>query len=167
MVAGVAIFTLAFFNYLHIKRLSFSRSPQLTDAFTVNSDIPVEIIIPSVNLDVRIEPGVINDNIWQISNENAMFMAISSPPGSGGNTVVYGHNKRRVFGSLPYVGVGQKITLKTASGKIYNYVVDKKYFVEPSRVDLISPTDEAKLTLYTCWGLFDSQRAVIVAKPQI
>jgi sortase (surface protein transpeptidase) len=60
----------------------------------------------------------------------------------------------------------KKIIVKTKSGKIYNYIATEKYFVGPSRVDLVSPTNTDELTIYTCWGLFDSERAVIKAKPQ-
>jgi len=78
---------------------------------------------------------------------------------------VYGHNKKIIFGSLPYLSIGQKVIVKTQDGKLYTYEVYKKDFVKPARVDLVSPTNFEELTLFTCWGLFDSQRVVVKAKP--
>ena len=132
---------------------------------TQNIDSPVEIIIPSIQIDLKVDPGVIKNGVWLISDTGATFLSSSAAPGAGGNTVIYGHNKKVIFGNLPYLSLGQTITIKTKSGKVYNYIADQKYFVGPDRVDLVSPTGSEELTIYTCWGVFDSQRAVIVAKP--
>ena len=132
---------------------------------TENLDVPVEIIIPSIQIDLKVDPGQIKDGVWLISDTEATFLNTSAAPGTGGNTVIYGHNKKVIFGNLPYLSLGQKIIIKTKSGKIYNYVADQKYFVGPDRVDLVSPTKDDELTIYTCYGLFDSERAVVKAKP--
>ena len=132
---------------------------------TENLDVPVEILIPSIQIDLKVDPGQIKDGVWLISDTEATFLNTSAAPGTGGNTVIYGHNKKVIFGNLPYLSLGQKISVKTKSGKIYNYITDQKYFVGPDRVDLVSPTKDDELTIYTCYGLFDSQRVVIKAKP--
>lgn len=161
---GLLLFLVGGVNYYRIKILSFSKIPPLTEGTMTDIDIPVEIIIPSLELDLKVDPGNINDGIWQISPANATFLTISAPPGTVGNTVIYGHNKKKIFGNLPYLSVGQKVTVKTATGQIYNYEVYEKHFIGPDRVDLISPTETPELTIYTCWGLFDSQRAVVKAR---
>lgn len=152
-------------SYYRVRILSFNKVPASVQTKTQNLDLPVEVIIPSIQIDLPVDPGEIKDGVWQISGANATFLATSAPPGTGGNTVIYGHNKKVIFGNLPYLSVGQKISLKTKSGKIYNYEVTQKYFVGPDRVDLVSPAEYEELTIYTCWGLFDSQRVVIKAKP--
>jgi sortase A len=124
----------------------------------------VEIIIPSIQIDLKVDPGQIKDGVWLISETNATFLNTSSTPGNEGNTVIYGHNKKVIFGSLPYLSIGQKIIIKTTDGKIYTYEVYEKDFVGSDRVDLVSPTNKEELTVYTCWGIFDTQRAVIKAK---
>lgn len=151
-------------NYYRVRILSFNKVPASVQTKTQNLDLPVEIIIPSINIDLTVDPGEIKDGVWQISEANATFLATSAPPGTSGNTVIYGHNKKIIFGNLPYLSVGQKIIIKTKSGKIYNYLATQKYFVGPDRVDLVSPSNTEELTIYTCWGLFDGQRAVIKAK---
>lgn len=165
VILGLATFVFGGINYYRVRILSFDKVPPAAAAKTKEIDVPVEIIIPSINIDLTIDPGEIKDGVWQISNKNVTFLDTSAAPGTGGNTVIYGHNKKVIFGNLPYLSIGQKIIIKTKSGKIYNYVADQKYFVGPDRVDLVSPTNSEELTVYTCWGLFDSQRAVIKAKP--
>lgn len=163
--AGIAIFLFGAINYYRVRILSFSKVPAAAIEATKDTDIPAEIIIPSINIDLKVDPGHIVDGVWQISGANATFLDTSVPPGGKGNVVIYGHNKQVIFGNLPYLSIGQKIIIKTKSGKVYNYIADKKYFVGPDRVDLVSPSDNNELTIYTCWGVFDSQRAVIKAKP--
>jgi LPXTG-site transpeptidase (sortase) family protein len=165
----VGFFLLSFggFNYYRVRTLSFDKVPEEVKMAIQKQeiDIPTEVIIPSVNINLPIDPGQIKNGVWQISSSKATFLATSASPGRGGNTVIYGHNKKAIFGNLPYLSIGQKITIKTKSGKSYDYVATEKFFVDPDRVDLVSPTDIEELTLYTCWGTFDGQRAVIKATP--
>jgi LPXTG-site transpeptidase (sortase) family protein len=164
---GFFLLTFGGLNYYQVRILSFNEVPEAVKTSVSEVDLPIEIIIPSTQIDLKVEPGQIKDGVWQISSSEATFLNTSTPPGESGNTVIYGHNKKAIFGNLPYLSVGQKVSLKTQSGKIYNYEVVEKFFVGPDRVDLVSPSDHEELTIYTCWGLFDSQRAVIKAKPII
>ena len=162
---GFALISFGGINYYRVRILSFSKVPEAAAKSTENSDIPVEIIIPSVEIDLPVEAGQIKDGVWLTSDSAATFLNTSTVPGSGGNTVIYGHNKKMILGNLPYLSLGQKIIVKTQSGKIHTYEVFQKDFVGPDRVDLVSPTSSAELTVYTCWGLFDSQRVVVKARP--
>lgn len=165
LILGLTLIAFGGLNYYSGRILSFSKVPGAVQKSTENLDIPTEIIIPSIGIDLKIEPGEIKKGVWTISESSATFLNTSAVPGSGGNTVIYGHNKKVIFGNLPYLSMGQKIIVKTRSGKILNYVSTQKYFVGPDRVDFVSPSNKEELTIYTCWGLFDSQRAVIVALP--
>ena len=162
---GFLVFFYGAFNYYNARILSFSSVPEAVALASQNLDLPVEIMIPSIKTDLKVDPGTIKDGVWQISDTNATFLVTSVTPGSGGNTVIYGHNKKVIFGNLPYLSVGQTIAVKTRSGKIYNYLVESKYFVDPGRIDLVSPTKNSELTVFTCWGWFDSERVVVKAKP--
>ncbi|HET7098833.1 MAG TPA: sortase [Patescibacteria group bacterium] len=122
-------------------------------------------MIPSIGIDLPIDIGTIKDGVWQISYSNATFLDSSARPVSGSNTVIYGHNKKAIFGNLPYLSIGQKIFIKTQDGVVHSYVAYQKDFVGSDRVDLINPTNKEELTIYTCWGLFDQNRAVIKARP--
>jgi LPXTG-site transpeptidase (sortase) family protein len=122
-------------------------------------------MIPSLKIDIPIETGSIENGVWNVSYNNATYLDLSARPKGGGNIVIYGHNKKIIFGNLPYLSIGQKITLKTEDGTLHNYEVFQKDFVKPDRINLVSPTDHEELTLFTCWGIFDSQRVVVKAKP--
>jgi LPXTG-site transpeptidase (sortase) family protein len=161
---GLFIFFVGASHYYQLRVLSFT-SPPPESKITKNTDIPAEIIIPSINIDLPIDEASIKDGVWQISYTNATFLGTSESPGSGGNTVIYGHNKKLIFGNLPYLSLGQKILIKTKSGKVFTYLAYEKDFVSPDRVDLVSPSDHEELTIFTCYGLFDSQRVVVKAKP--
>lgn len=151
-------------RYYQLRILSFSKTPTETQT-AVKGELPTQIIIPSINVDLPIEVGAIKNGIWQISYDKATFLGTSGRPGTGDNVVIYGHNKKAIFGNLPYLSIGQKIFIKTADSKIYTYEVYQKDFVGADRIDLVSKTDKEELTIYTCWGFIDSQRAVLKAKP--
>lgn len=164
ILLGVGIIIFGGVNYYRVRILSFDKVPESAQIKIRNVDSPVKILIPSVKINLTVDPGGITDGVWQISASDATFLTTSAPPGEKGNTVIYGHNKKAIFGNLPYLSIGQKITVITKSGKTYNYIATEKFFVGPDRVDLISPTSDEELTVYTCWGIFDSQRAVVKAK---
>lgn len=161
---GLFIFFVGAVHYYQLRILSFTQTPAEAQT-TVKGELPTEISIPSININEPVDIGTIKDGVWQISYNNPTFLETSARPGTGGNTIIYGHNKKAIFGNLPYLSIGQKILIKTTDGKTYIYVAYEKDFVGPGRVDLVSSTNTEVLTIYTCWGIFDSERAVIRAKP--
>lgn len=161
---GIFIFLVGASNYYNDRILSFTKTP--TEAKTeLKGELPSEIDIPSINMKLPVEIGKIDNGVWQISYDHPTFLNASARPGTNGNIVIYGHNKKAIFGNLPYLSLEQKIYIKTTDNKIYTYVAYQKDFVSPDRVDLVSQTNREELTIYTCWGLFDTQRVVIKAKP--
>lgn len=161
---GIFLFLVGASHYYQLRILSFRGYVAKAENMQIG-ELPVQITIPSIGIDQKIEVGSIIEGVWQISYEHPTFLDSSARPGTGGNTVIYGHNKKVIFGNLPYVSIGQNVFIKVMSGKIYKYEIYQKDFVGPGRVDLVSPTNKEELTLYTCYGLFDSQRAVIKARP--
>lgn len=164
LIFGLVLIIFGGINYYKIRILSFTKTPTL-QGLPFKGSAPVRILIPSVNIDLPVEVGEIKNGVWQISDGKATFLGSSSGIGGGGNTVIYGHNKKVIFGNLPYLSLGQKIIVKTQDGTLKAYEAYWKDFVGSDRVDLVSPTKSEELTLYTCWGFFDQYRAVIKAKP--
>lgn len=161
---GLLLLSYGGLQYYRIRILSFTKTP--AQAQTANrGELPSKITIPSIGIDLPVDIGRIKDGVWQISYDHPTFLDTSARPGTGGNIVIYGHNKRAIFGNLPYLSIGQKIIIKTQDGKTHTYIATQKYFVGPDRVDLVSPENSEELTIYTCWGLFDGERAVIKAIP--
>jgi LPXTG-site transpeptidase (sortase) family protein len=94
--------------------------------------------------------------------------AFSSPIGSG-NAVLYGHDdiEGSVFASIKDLKAGDEVDVADASGAVTVYhVTGKPTIVPPSAVQILQPTNDVRLTLFTCWpNWVDTQRVVVTAMP--
>jgi LPXTG-site transpeptidase (sortase) family protein len=145
--------------------LSFSATPSNANAFENQKNTPTRITIPKVKIDVPVEVSSIRDGVWGISNHGASFLDISAGIGSGGNIVMYGHNKAKIFGYIRNLKKGDLIELQDKDGVKHVYKVEETRVVEPNNLTYVEPKDKETLTLYTCTGLFDSKRHIVVAYP--
>jgi LPXTG-site transpeptidase (sortase) family protein len=94
--------------------------------------------------------------------------AFSSPIGSG-NAVLYGHDdiEGSVFSSIKDLKPGDEVDVGDASGSVTAYhVTGKPAIVPPTAVQILQPTNDVRLTLFTCWpNWVDTQRVVVTAMP--
>lgn len=93
--------------------------------------------------------------------------ALSSPLGSG-NAVLYGHDdiEGSVFGRLKDLQTGDEIDVVMGDGTAATYRVSARTIVAPSAVQILQPTNDVRLTLFTCWpNWVDTQRVVVTAAP--
>lgn len=164
-LSGVILTLIGLYGFYYSRAiLSFSKSPvALQDVHTQPN--PKRIIIKDIKIDLDITEGRIVSGIWEISDKNATHLNISANPGENGNVIIYGHNKKVIFGSLPYLRVGSTVEIVTDDQKSHLYKVTKKETVKPDNVSFIQPTDHEALTIYTCTGLLDSKRFVAIAEP--
>jgi LPXTG-site transpeptidase (sortase) family protein len=91
----------------------------------------------------------------------------SSPIGSG-NAVLYGHDdiEGSIFGRLKDLQVGDEVDVTTAGGSSATYHVTARAIVPPTAVQILQPTNDVRLTLFTCWpNWVDTQRVVVTAAP--
>jgi len=91
----------------------------------------------------------------------------SSPIGSG-NAVLYGHDdiEGSVFGRLKDLKVGDEVDV-TVGGSPVAYHVTGRTIVAPTAVQILQPTNDVRLTLFTCWpNWVDTQRVVVTAAPE-
>lgn len=126
--------------------------------------LPVHIFIPW-NTNADIEPMAFSAGNWQVSDTKVTYLLGSARPGEAGNIILYGHNKREILGNIRVLVGGEKITLTTADNKQHVYVVDYAKQVSPSDVTLLGSTNTETLTMYTCAGIWDSQRYIVRAIP--
>lgn len=70
--------------------------------------------------------------------------------GEKGNVVIAGHN-HTYFYNLPRCKEGDIVTLETSYGK-FTYKVSEIVYFNKSDLTYIYPTEEDRLTLYTCWN---------------
>ncbi len=94
--------------------------------------------------------------------------AFSSPIGSG-NAVLYGHDdiEGSVFSSIKDLKAGDEVDVADASGsRTVYHVSGKPTIVPPTAVQILQPTNDVRLTLFTCWpNWVDTQRVVVTAMP--
>lgn len=93
--------------------------------------------------------------------------SLSSTIGSG-NAVLYGHDdiEGSVFARLKDLQSGDEVDVQTASGSPLVYHVTARSIVPPTAVQILQPTNDVRLTLFTCWpNWVDNQRVVVTASP--
>ena len=92
----------------------------------------------------------------------------TAPVGAPGNAVIGGHRATH-FGVLRYHETGTVIRTEDADGHARVYHVEESYVTDERDASVIAPSEEATLTLVTCWP-FDTpvpggpDRYVVVAR---
>lgn len=119
------------------------------------------VVIPRVGIDVRIFGGDIEEAL----SRGVYHYAASSKPGQPGNVVIAGHRNRRQFALLPYLRLGDDISVYW-EGSEHCYRVTRVYRVAAVESEILASGDEEMLTLYTCTPRFvGDKRVVVVAEP--
>jgi LPXTG-site transpeptidase (sortase) family protein len=93
--------------------------------------------------------------------------ANSSPIGSG-NAVLYGHDdiEGSIFGRLKDLTVGDELDVALTDGRSVVYRIAARTIVAPTAVQILQPTNDVRLTVFTCWpNWVDTQRVVVTAMP--
>jgi LPXTG-site transpeptidase (sortase) family protein len=136
------------------------KTPEARAAIKRDTD---HVIIPRISLDQKIwfgnNPRLVHKGVWHIPK--------GSTPGQGSNTVLVGHRftykDLAPFYHLDKVEVDDPIIV-VYKAKLYNYKVTEKKIVNPTDVYVEDPTQDERLTLYTCHPLWSArQRLVVVA----
>ncbi len=145
------------------------------------SEAPTHLLIPSIGVDTDVvevgfklvdEQGTLTRE-WETADYAAGHHVGSANPGGQGNVVISGHNniQGRVFRLLERLTPDDEITLITASGRRYRYVVREQVIVPEVGVSAakrrenasyIAQTDDARLTLVSCWPYWTNTHRVIV-----
>lgn len=126
---------------------------------------PNSLTIPSILLDEQIHEG---KNVYATLNKGIWHWPAGSTPEQGGNTVLIGHrftytNPKGPFYFLNKVKVEDEIGVRW-NNKKYIYRVNKIEVVPPKQTEILNPSTEPTLTLYTCTPLWwPKQRLVISA----
>ncbi len=162
---GVGLIGFVFAWRIQQRILSFNTRPANAQEIP-NKNIPGRINIPKLRLSLPIETSTIQNEVWQVSDTKVSFLDISAGLGQGGNTVLYGHNKQAIFGPIRWLKVGDEIDVVDQQGKEHKYIIDKTITVNPDDISYVEPKNKETLTIYTCTGLFDSKRFIIVAYPK-
>ena len=93
--------------------------------------------------------------------------ANSSPIGSG-NAVLYGHDdiEGSIFARLQELAIGDELDVTMAGGDSAVYHVSARAIVAATAVQILNPTNDVRLTVFTCWpNWVDNKRVVVTAVP--
>lgn len=137
--------------------------PEKTDN---SSSIPSEIVINDINLDLNIFPAELRNGRWEVSTKGASWLSSSPVPGTKGNSIIYGHYWPNLLGHITKLKPGEVIKIKFADGSTKVFVIDSTVAISPNDVNILKPSKNAQITLYTCTGFLDNKRFVVVAKPK-
>lgn len=124
----------------------------------------VRIIIPRININLPIVEAPVVDGYWQLSENFASHGQGSANPGEKGNTVIFAHARVNLFYNLRDAQKEDLIYIFTKD-KWRAYKVQEITTVFPSQVEVIKPTSNETLTLYTCSGFYDEKRLIVRATP--
>ncbi|RJP52117.1 MAG: class D sortase [Anaerolineaceae bacterium] len=124
----------------------------------------IRISIPALDVDSPIVQG---DGWEQLKKGVAQHIG-SGNPGRNGNVVLSAHNDvyGQLFRFLDKLVPGDLVILYTMQRQ-YVYVVTGTAIVEPTQVEVMSPTSDPTVTLISCYPyLVNKQRIVVFAKLQ-
>jgi sortase A len=147
------------------ENLSFDSAPEFIEKIE-ESDLPTQIIIPKVRINLPIFPGKVVGYKWEIANKGVSYLLGTGIPGRKGNTVIYGHNKKNQFGPIRWLKKDDEIKIINGKKEEFIYKVVETKTVYPNQVEVLAPTQDSTLTLYTCTGVLDRQRFILVARLQ-
>jgi len=154
------------------------------------ANLPTRLIIPGLSIDLRVRPSKVVGGYWEVFLDMAGWGEGSGVPGKPGNQVIFAHAREGLFLPLKEVEEGMKIYVlsedsldlstlpedfaqayreetgqeEVRSSNWYSYEIVEIKEVYPNQTEVIEPTDDETLTLYTCSGFNDTKRLIVVAK---
>lgn len=165
-VVAILLAAMALAAYDHLTapaEVSFEHAPLVQgDASGV---MPVAIKAADLNIAVPLELGSITNDEWVLSDEAANYLDVSGKIGESGNIVIYGHDKKSIFGNFKEAQTGQVVHLTGSDGQEREYTITNIFETTPENVDVIQPTEHELLTIYTCTGWRNSKRLIVQAEP--
>lgn len=126
--------------------------------------VPNTLYIPKLARVVNVVDGQFANGRWTVSRTEVSYYVSSAVPGNRGNSVFYGHNWANILGGLDKLTRGDQVYVLMASGDFVKYEVFDTFEVWPSQVEILNPSTDGRLTIYTCKGLFNEKRLVVIAK---
>ncbi len=165
-LAAISVIALmaVYIPLLSTKHVEGNRSVVIKKAVTVKpivSGKPVSISIPTLGIELPVVDGAYDpaSRTWSLGKKTAQYAA-NTPLANdtAGNTFIYGHNNKYVFGSLLNIQPGDEIILTTAEGVRFYYKYRTSFDVKPHEVDSIKHQGAPMLTVQTCVGQYFEHR---------
>lgn len=133
--------------------------------YVYSDSSPYKLTISSIGVELPIIKSKIERGEWEVTEEGVSYLSSSPIPGDFGNSILYGHNWPNLLGKLPKVRPGDEIVITMSNSEVRKFIVDKTQIVEPTNTSILAFSNQPQITIYTCTGILDSKRFVVVAKP--
>lgn len=164
ILLGVVLIFLGAFDSLNlsnsINKSKEGAAQEVSDPVTK----PAQLYIPKLAKVLEISDGEVIDNRWTVAESGVSYLTTSAMPGNIGNSVMYGHNKAKILGGLPYVVKGDPIYVVMTDGRSIRYEVFETKQIKPTQVEILNQSEDSRLTIYTCSGFLDTARFVVISK---
>lgn len=112
------------------------------------ADTLTRVSIPRINMDAIVVEGASRKEL-SIGPGHVIDTAI---PGEPGNAVITGH-RDTFFRNIYELKKGDEIMIRR-NGQVFKYQVTGKKIVEPQDISVLKPTQDAQLTLITCYPTY-------------
>jgi sortase A len=146
---------------------SFADEPVEVSGFTIaevdEGKLPERIVIPGISIDLPVEKAQIKGGYWEVFPDSAGWGEGSGIPGEVGNQIIFAHAREGLFLPLKKIERGSKIYIFSKLSWFAYEVIEIKE-VSPNQIEVIEPTEDERLTLYTCSGFTDSKRLIVIGK---
>jgi LPXTG-site transpeptidase (sortase) family protein len=122
---------------------------------------PVELLIPSLNMDLPIIPGYYDSQskIWTLTLSEVQYATTTPEPNNvEGNTFLYGHYRKAVFARLHTIPSGAQAIIKTSNNHTFYYQLSNIRTTNPNDDSVFTYRGAPILTIQTCTGLFFQYR---------
>lgn len=147
-------------------KLSFNEYAYAVEASVDQKEVPTRITIKALNIDAPIKSVTKEGNKWPVIDNGVSYLANSPIPGNEGNSVLYAHNWKNLFGNLVQTKPGEEVIITFTDGSKKTFVITGTSIVSPNDSSILAPSKDKRITLYTCHGFLDKDRFVVVAKPK-
>lgn len=137
--------------------------PSKPQQVTAVTGTPNRLVINSLGMDLPIDVGAYDPTSgeWTTADDRAFFADNSVPANdSNGVTLIYGHARWGVFGSLPDLKPGATADLYTSNGRVFHYQYKSVREVVPTDTSVFTVYGPPTLMLQTCTGAWDMYRAM-------
>src|SRR5205809_236976 len=124
---------------------------------------PAAIKFSELAIKLPLIPSKITNGVWETTKDGVSYLTSSPVPGEKGNSILYGHNFPDLLGKLPASKPGQEIEITYTDKTKKTFVIEYTSVVSPKQIDILNPTTDNRITIYTCTGFLDSERFVVVA----
>lgn len=143
-------------------------APSYNSATSDIAGYPISLEIGSLSIKSNITEAKFNKtkNTWDVSDSHLNYIkaspVIKLPVSSfSGNIIVYGHNTKKLLGSLKNSDSGTIVELYTSDGYRLSYIYYNRTVTKPSDTSILyRKSKEPNLSIITCTGRFNQNRLI-------